>query len=210
MAFEMTGLVTDETGTPMPRTKVGLWVDYVDLASALTDQSGHYKVSFTGVPGANYFPEWDPAGTEQSVAFVVVDASGYEPYMRYVLGTTPDLVENIRLRRIKRITAGESAELIGAPDDPVCVGDAWPGRALTCRTVRVVAAGGGILGIRAVPIEAGSEIPTLTVYNGRAGSQSNPTSIRVFEGTETVVQVQTPWGINTSQPVVVKTSLSPR
>lgn len=211
MAFEMTGVVTDDLGTPVPGAKAGVWLlDYGDLSSAFTDASGGYTVSFSGVPGSNYFPDWDPPGTEHAVAFAFVEASGYQSHLRYLLGTTPHLVENIRLHRVQRITAGESAALTIAPDDTVCVGDAWPGRGLICRTVRVVAARGGILTIHAVPTQAGPELPGLTVYNDRAGSRGNPASIRVFEGTETVVHVEMPWGINASQSVVVQTSMALR
>lgn len=207
MAFEMTGVVTDDEGTPVPGAKITVWLDYVDLASALTDESGGYKVNFTGVPGLNK----GPAGTEEAVAFALVEASGYEGYAHYVLGTTQYLVGNIQLHRIKRITAGESAVLTISPDDTLCATDAAVGDQTICRTVRVVVASNGIMRIEAVPTQAGSKLPMLRVYGGGTGApQGNPSLLRVAAGIEYTVDVEVAWGFNGSQSFVVKTSMAGR
>jgi hypothetical protein len=123
MTFEMTGVVADDEGAPVPGARMEVWFDYVDLASVITDESGHYKVNFVGVPGQNHLPPRDPVGTETAVAFAQVEAPGYEFYARYILGSTQYLVEDVRLHRVTRITAGESAVLTIAPADTVCVLD---------------------------------------------------------------------------------------
>jgi len=202
----MSGVVTDDEGTPVPGARVSIWLDYDNLPSALTDGSGAYKLNFTGVPGANT----GPAGTEDSVAFAQVEAPGYERYARYLLGATEHLVENFHVHRIKRITAGESAQLTMAADDTVCAVDALPGRDSICGIVRVVAPTNGIMTVGAVPIRAGSQLPTLAVYGGNTGRQGNPTSIRVVAGTEYKVDVEVPWGIRESQSFLVQTSMAVR
>lgn len=206
MAFEMTGIVTDDEGTPVPGAKITVWLDYVDLSSALTDESGGYKVNFTGVPGLNK----GPAGTEEAVAFALVEASGYEGYARYVLGTSQYLVGNIQLHRIKRITAGESAVLTISPDDTLCATDAAVGDQTICRTVRVVVASNGIMRIEAVPTQAGSKLPMLRVYGGGTGARGNPSLLRAAAGIEYTVDVEVAWGFNGSQSFVVKTSMAGR
>jgi len=203
MAFEMTGIVTDQEGTPVPGATVMAWEDYSG-PSVLTDESGRYKLSFTGVPGSIK----GPAGTEEAVAFIHVEASGYERYARYLLGTTQHLVENVQLRRIKRITTGESAVLTIAPDDTVCVLDGLPGRDLVCGIVRVVVPASGILSIGAVPQQAGSAIPMLRAFGGGTGGWGNPTSFRVTAGTEYTVTVEVPWGFTGSQSFVVNATMA--
>ena len=141
------------------------------------------------------------------MGFVLVEAPAYDWHSRYVLGTTEHLVENIRLRRIQRITAGESAVLAVAPDDKVCASDSWPGRELICGTLRVVAPRNGTMTIEAVPSQAGSQLPALEVWGGRTGGRGNPTSISVVAGTEYTVNVELPWGISASQSFVVTTSM---
>jgi hypothetical protein len=207
----MTGRVTDDEGRPVAGAKVTIILDFGEWYGpnpwVLTDASGRYRVNFMAVPGSNHYPGLDPPGTKEAVGFVLVEASGYDWHSRYVLGTTEHLVENIRLRRIQRITAGESAVLAVAPDDKACGSDAWPGRGLICGTLRVVAPHDGTMTIEAVPGQAGSQLPTLEVWSDRTGGRGNPTSISVVAGTEYTVNVELPWGISASQSFVVKTSL---
>jgi len=211
MAFDITGHVTGDEGKPVAGAKVTIVLDigewYGPNPWAFTDASGRYRVNFTGLPGSNHYPERDPTGTKEAVGFVLVEASGYDWHSRYVLGTTEHLVEAIRLRRVQRITAGESAVLAVAPDDKVCAIDAWPGRELICGTLRVVAPRDGTMTIEAVPSQAGSQIPTLEVWADRTGGRGNPASISVVAGTEYTVNVELPWDISASQSFVVKTSM---
>lgn len=208
MTFEMTGVVVDDEGAPVPGAKVEVWFDYVDLASVVTDESGHYTVNFVGVPGQNHLAPRDPVGTEEAVAFAQVDVSGYEPYARYILGSTPYLVEDVRLHRVTRIMAGQSAVVTIAPADTVCVLDVWPGRELICGTLRVVAPSNGTVRVYAVPIQAASQPPMLALYGGGAGAPpGNPTALQVAAGTEYTVRVEVPWGSFGSQSFVVNTTL---
>jgi hypothetical protein len=209
MAFEMTGAVTDDAGAPVAGAKITVNFDdgeSSDGPSALTDGSGRYTIDFTGVPGSNYYPGLDPQGTQDAVAFALVQASGYEYYQRFILGSTPQLVENIHLHPIRHMTAGESAMLTVGPDDTVCSADAWPGRELVCRIVRVLAPTDGVMNVQAVSIDPGSQPAVLQVYGSRTGApRGNPTALQVTAGTEYLVNVEVPWG--TGQSVLVKTSI---
>src|SRR5262245_1450803 len=73
--YEMTGRITDEMGAPVPGATLKIWIDYVDVASAVTDASGAYKIAFAaGPPGSNYFPGLDPPNAVNAVAFANVEA----------------------------------------------------------------------------------------------------------------------------------------
>jgi hypothetical protein len=208
MAFGLTGIVTDERGAPVSGARVSIWLDYSDNPFTLTGHAGGYQLDFTGQPGGNHFPADDPAGTRDSVAFSIVEAAGYEPHVRHLLGTTQRLVENVQLQRIQRITAGQSVVVALSKDDSVCVVDAWPGRALICRTVRVDALRNGIMTIEAVPVQAGSERAMVHVY-GRdtGGRRGNSTAIQIIAGSEYVITVDLPWGFDGNPSFLVKTSV---
>ena len=211
MAFDMTGHVTGDEGRPVAGAKVTIVLDigewYGPNPWVFTDASGRYRVNFTELSGSNHYPGLDPPGTKEAVGFVLVEASGYDWHSRYVLGTTEHVVEAIRLRRIQRITAGESAVLAVEPDDKVCASDVWPGRELICATLRVVAPRDGFMTIEAVPSQAGTQRPALEVWGDRTGRRGNPTSISVVAGSEYTVNVELPWGISASHAFVVKTSM---
>ena len=210
MAFNMTGVVTDGEGRPVTGAKVIVSHDYDHLSSVVTDGAGRYKVNFTGAPGADHFPNADPPGTRDAVAFLEIQAPGFERVAHYILGTSEHLVQNIRLRRQRRISAGESATLAIGPDDTVCAVDAWPWRGLTCGIVHVVAKTAGTMTIDAAPAAGDGASPSLEVYshNDRIFGYGNPVSIPVAAGIEYIVNVAVPWG--TSQSVVLETALAPR
>jgi hypothetical protein len=201
ITFEMSGIVTDDEGAPVSGAKVSALRDYDDLASSLTDRAGAYKLSFTAVPGGNHYP-WDPAGTEESMAFAQVEVAGYERYFRYVVGTTPQLVVNMRLERIRRISLGETTVLTISPDDTVCVSDVWPGRDLVCEIVHVVAPVDGEVVVRATG--SGAKSPTIEFYarSGQNGTRGNPATLHVSRGTEYVLDVGIPWGTSDSVRLV--------
>lgn len=211
--FEMTGVVTDYDGRPVPGAAITVLLDLYSGPSVVTDAAGRYTLSFTSFSGAAWPGGFRGApGTEEAVAIVQLEAAGYERYVRYVLGATQHLVENFQPHRIKRITAGESMVLTiaAAPDDTVCVVDVFPGRDWVCGIVRVVVPTDGTMRVEAIPSQAGSEVSMLDVYGGNNGSRGNPTSIQVTAGTEYKIDVGVPWGISGSHSFVVKTSIAVR
>jgi hypothetical protein len=211
MEFAMGGLVSNDEGVPVPGARMTVLFDPEapdsQQPSALTDAAGRYAVNFKAVPGSAYVPNRDPAGTEDAVAFGQVEASGYERYARWILGTTQRLIENVRLHRITHITAGTPAMLTIAPDDTLCVLDVWPGRDLICGIVHVVAPTSGTMSIAAVPSQAGSDLPDIEAYGGATGARGNPVLIQVSAGTEYTVLVEVPWGHQVSQSFVLNTSV---
>ena len=169
-AFEMTGVVTDDKGTPVPGAKVVMQFDFEAGPSVLTDGSGRYSVRFASTRGANA----GPPGTELSVAMAFIEAPGYDWYARYLIAPTEQFVENFHLRRIHRITAGESAVVTVEPGSRVCGGDWSPGRETMCGTIHVVAPADGTLTVEAVPADGGPALHGLEVYDrsGRRQGQS--------------------------------------
>ena len=204
MAFEMTGVVTDDKGTPVPGAKVVIQFDFEAGPSVLTDGSGRYSVRFASTRGANA----GPAGTELSVAMALIEAPGYDWYARYLIAPTEQFVENFHLRRIHRITAGESAVVTVEPGSRVCGGDWSPGRETMCGTIHVVAPADGTLTVEAVPADSGSALHGLEVYDNRVGGRGNPVSIRVTAGSEYTADLSLPWGFTASRSFVVKTSIA--
>jgi hypothetical protein len=206
ITFELTGIVSDQNGSPVPGAKVSVLLGYDEVASGFTDSAGAYRLSFTAAPGDNHFP-MDPSGTEDAVAFAQVERAGYERYIRYIVGTAPHLVENIRLERINLITPGDATVLSFAPDDTVCWSDVWPGRELICEIVHVLAPSDGTFTVRARG--TGPSSPTLEVYarDGGGGTHGNPSTLRVTSGIEYIMVVGIPWG--TSDSVQLTTALAP-
>jgi hypothetical protein len=206
MSFEMTGLVTDDEGTPIAGATVTALLDHYTGPSVVTDASGRYSIRFASARGSNA----GPLGTELAVAMAFIESPGYDWYERYILAPTEQFVENFRLHRIRRITAGEQAVVTVAPDDRVCGIDWSPGRETICGTIHIVARTDGILTVEAVPTGAGSTIHRLQVYDSRVGGTGNPVSIPVTAGTEYVADLALPWGFKASQSFVVTTSIAVR
>jgi len=232
VAFELTGLVTDENGKPLSGAKIT--VDFLasdvpgthySETSGVSDERGIYRITFTAVPGAMK----GPVGTDDAVAFAFAAPAGClwpappsacanDADSRYVLATTKNAIQSFHLHRITRITAGESTVLTIAPDDAICINNVqdmhpWPSE-FVCRTVRIVAPGDGIMHIEAIPVEAGAALPDLEVETiGASGPccserMANPISIVVAAGTEVMANVELPWGSIGSHSFIVKTSMA--
>ncbi len=202
-SFEMTGIVIDDQGTPIPGAKVTALVDPYTGPSAVTDTSGRYRIRFDSFRGAN----GGPPGTELAVAMALVEFTGYDWYARYVVAPSEEVEQNFRLRRIRRINAGESTVVEVAPDDRVCAGDWSPGRETICGVVHVVAPTAGVLTTSAVLAEGTSSLASLTVFGSQSGGTGNPVSIPVIKGAEYRAELAVPWGLATSQSFIVKTSI---
>jgi hypothetical protein len=98
-SFEVTGIVTDERGAPMPDAVVtmGYYLGGLLRRSAVpTDASGSYRIGFTARALGNGF-----------VARAQVLAQGHEEYWRSLSRSNGrTFVENFRLYRTTRIAAG--------------------------------------------------------------------------------------------------------
>jgi hypothetical protein len=196
IAFTFTGRVTDAvTAGPIAGARVLLNGRY----AAGTDNSGNYSVA-----GQLYYGGFHNDYTD-------VSASDYESDYRYVLGT----IQNARLYRIERMTAGASKMVTIAPDDTLCVNNVQDSPSgppdYVCRSVRVVIPTDGVMMVEAVSTQGGAA-PLLEVeYKGTPvdWSTRNPTPpFQVTAGTEVVVHVEMPSTSTTSQSFDVNTSIS--
>jgi hypothetical protein len=166
-------------------------------------------VTFNGVPGSNR----GPAGTEDSVGFAQVEATGFEGYARYVSGATPRLIEDLHVHRIRRITLGESTVLTMTAADTVCASDVLPWRDQVCGIVRVVAPNSGFMAVEVLATPEGPP-PLAVTVNGGDGSSgasgASPLSIRVLAGAEYKINVSMPSGFEGSRSFAIRTSRSVR
>jgi hypothetical protein len=198
-AFEVTGVVTDDQAVPV----AGAYVTMARVEarpSVVTDASGAYKIDFKATPFVN------PGTGRSFLARAEVLADGYDEYWR-TIDSASHFVENFRLHRIKRLTAGDSLVLSVTPDNGDCHADLYG----PCGRVRVSAPASGNLRVEAVPTQEGAALPQLQVCcvagNERYG---NPITMSVTAGTESRVEVgQVSPGVITSESVIVKTSVEP-
>ena len=192
--FEVAGVVTDERGTPMAGAVVTMAMGgpASHWPSALTDASGSYKISFTAMP--NVF-----------VARAQVVAEGYEEYWRSIMRSTgaTTFIENFRLDRIIRVTAGDSIVLTVPPDVGECRG--WV--AQVCPIVRVTVPSQGHLTIEVHPIGQSAELPPVEVccVDGNE-TYGNPITVPVSSERELEVKVGLRRGVTPPLAFLVKTS----
>ena len=225
VTYQVVGVVTDDAGSPLPGARI--YFDFITSRSPGTQLSeisvtagagGAYSATFEAVPGAMK----GPAGTDDAFAFARAwvecpsweSACSYELDAQYVLANTQAAVQNFRLSRVMRITAGESAQLMLTPDAPICVNNLqdmypWP-EEFVCRTLRVLASMDGILTIEAVSPDGEHPAVEVETVDGSGWWFENPTSIPVTAGTEVRVNVEMPWGSAQSGPVLVNTTLGPQ
>lgn len=193
---EVTGIVTDERGAPLPGAAVTMahYVgELVHWPSVQTDASGSYRIGFTGTPLGNGF-----------VARAQVVADGYEEYWRSLKHGEAANAQNFRLYRLTRIVAGESTLLTVQPD----LGECRSWMALACGVVRITIPKPGRLTVEVVSNESSTEKPLLEICC-ESGNEvhGNPVSVNVTPGSEFVLLVGLGQGVSTTRSFVVKTTL---
>jgi hypothetical protein len=199
-SFEVTGMVTNEGGTPMAGAVVtmahysgGVEVHLLRWPTVSTDASGNYRIGFTATPLGNGF-----------VARAQVVADGYEEYWRSLRadGRTT-YVENVRLSRITRITAGDSIVLSVGPNMGDCRG--WV--AAVCAVVRITIPKAGRLTVEAVSDDTMTERPPLEVCC-ESGNEvyGHPVTVTVVPGPELMLFIGLGQGVSTARSFKVKTS----
>jgi hypothetical protein len=201
-AFDVTGIVTADQGTPVADAVVTMAHSLggrFHRASAVTDGSGGYAIGFTSSPWTNT--------NGRGAARAEVVAEGYDMYWRTVIATGPQLVENFRLQRIKRVAAGDSIVLSVTPDNGDCLGWLYG----PCGRVRVAVAAGGNLTVEAVLTQESARLPQLEICC-ISGNEvyGNPVTLPVIAGTEVRVEVgQSAAGVTAGQTLIVKSTLRP-
>jgi hypothetical protein len=196
----LTGQVTD-VGTSAPIS--GAIVRINGRYSTTTDSLGHY--SLTGY--------LDLGAGSVALAF----ANGYEGFERYIRGMSS---QSFRLRRIERITGGDSWSVTVTPDDTLCNNNlqdptfSVPGSGYLCRTVRVVVPSDGVMTVEALSTPGGVhpplEIETVGVSPCCSERMGNPTSIQVTAATELMVNVELAESSTISQSFTLNTSIAPQ
>jgi hypothetical protein len=203
-AFQVTGVVTNDEGVPVGGATVTMryWLGgRISAPSVVTDASGRYTIAFTSNP-------WMIGAGGRGAAQAEIVNLAYERYQRTVMATNSSLVENFRLHGIQLIVAGDSLGLSIAPDDGECSAVASG----PCRIVRVTVPTDGRMTVEAAT-QPGAEQPMIEVCcvsgNERYG---NPVTIPVTAGTATAyyeMEIGLSRGLNTTQSVLLKTSLGP-
>ena len=171
-AFQLTMLVTDDSGTAIPGASVaeiyygarppgciGCNVPYGNYVAGVTDASGSYVGGFVAAPeGESGF-----SGTPHTFAYVTAQKAGYETDRRFVSGTSTTFTQTVHLHAMRQVTAGDSLSFTIASTDPVYQElDTTPplgGGALMCRSVLVKVTSDGLLTVDAVPVDASIAAP---------------------------------------------------
>lgn len=156
-----TGLATDDEGAPVAGASVTIEVygrSSSTFFTGLTDASGTYRIDMK-VDGP-----W--TGSIKAVT------PTQEQYFDYIFSLSyPDphtVTRDVRLYRIRRINAGQSAQVTINPGDSLCGHD----DELVCRTIRVMVPAKGRLTLGCEPKGDDNGGPGLTIvdYNGRRNS----------------------------------------
>lgn len=122
--FRVTGVVTDETGTPLNGLPLHFEFAAGDFASVpelrcnsyctiSTDAAGRYELGYRAIPISFY-------GSPIAAGLVHTWRDGYQQTVQLLPLGTSEIVQNIRLRRSRVVRAGESFTSIVGPDSSMC------------------------------------------------------------------------------------------
>jgi hypothetical protein len=200
--FAVTGTVTDEQAVPIAGAQVTMshWLGgRVYRPTVVTDAAGQYAIDFTSNP-------WTTTSGRGAARAEIV-AEGYDWYWTTVLAGGPQLVENFRMHRLKRIAAGESIAVSVSPDNGDCTGWLYG----PCGRLRVMVGADGNLTVEAGLAQQSGALPQLEVCCLKGDEQyGNPVTLQVAAGTEMWVEIgQSAAGVSADQTVIVKTSFQP-
>jgi len=170
-AFQLTMLVTDDAGAPIPGASVteiyygarpsgciGCNIPYGGYVAGVTDPLGSYVGDFVAAPeGESSF-----SGTPHTFAYIIAQKANYETDRRFVSGTSTTFTQTVHLRAMRQVSAGDSLSFTIASTDPVFQDfDTAPALfgTLVCRSVLVKVTSDGLLTVDAVPRGAGIAAP---------------------------------------------------
>jgi len=194
IAFHLTGLATDDDSAPVVGAMVTILVGGSGPPPALslstsTDSQGRYNLDFSATGATGFVFAATSPGHEQFSDGVDARFDG-DP-----------IVENPRLYRIKRITAGESTIVTVAAGYSVCDGVAGTPDALPCRIVRVEVPTDGVL-----TMTCANQAMTILEF-GLSVSGTVVGGVNVKAGTERIVGIGLPSAVG-SQSCLFITSLA--
>ena len=206
--FEVSGIVTNDRGNPVAGAVVTM-AHYnggvIHWPSTVADTSGAYRISFSG--------EVLRRTVDRFVARAEVVAEGHElswySVTQPLTSTGPHkLIGNFRLYPIKRVRAGDSAEVTFPSDVGECTG--WV--AERCGVVRVTIPSTGTLTVEVTPTDQSPGQPTLEICCVSGNEiYGNPLTLTLdgLRGSELAVYIGLRRGSTVSESFVVKTALRP-
>jgi hypothetical protein len=210
--YSLSGTVTDVNGSPIPDIEIE--VDFDPEARitgcrirpcwvrAQTDKGGVYRAEFDSAP----IP-W----ADRGVAYVYAWTDEHEVNVQVVHGGSTSLVQDLRMRRIRHVTAGASVDVAVEADSSACTDleDWWALINRRCEVVRVEATRPGLLRIEARAVGGGAApflfFATSGNYGGLQKTGDGFLTVPALGGTYTVY-IALPVGV-TAQDFEVVTSL---
>jgi hypothetical protein len=192
------GTATGDDGDPVTGATVTVEPNGYPTISRVTDGRGYYSFDFD-----SYHLDIPRA----ILGFLIAESPGRDRFVNWP--ATPatggqNVVQDLHLYRIKRITAGESTLVTVVPGDTSCSEDGF----FLCRIVHVEVPNDGLLTMEVVPIPSTTNIGLALVDDFGDGSRPSKT-IHVTAGTEIVVFIGMVWTSTVSQSGVLETSLAP-
>jgi hypothetical protein len=164
-SFELSGVAVGDDGRPIANAP--LHVNFLTPngenspgLAGRTDEAGRYQVQFGAKRGAY---------SRGSTAMVWVKGDGYEIEYGWFRPTTSESHQtlDLRPRLIRQMTAGDAVSVTVAPDDTPCINNVQDIPAMkpyyTCRAVRILVPGDGILTVEATSAGSGASRPPLEI-----------------------------------------------
>ena len=219
LRYHVSGIVTDETGSPIVGASVS--VDYsrggefsspssfCPMANfcwlkTVTNDGGHYEFVFEPGPG--------PVFGANGAGVIYSWPAGYEGSIQVLPRGSPDIVQNLRLRRSRTVSVGQSITVSIEPESSLCSDlEDWYLLTRRCENFEILVGKSGTLTVDARPTEASGIVPvpffaTTGDYTSRQDPQPGTVSIGVLAGKRYRVFVGIPSGIE-AQRYDVSTSL---
>lgn len=180
MRYHVSGIVADETGSPIARAGVEIGYSRGGEFSSppffcpdtrtcwihtVTDGGGYYDIVFEPGPGPVF-------GGANGAGVIYALYEGYQPNIQSLPRGTADIVENLRLRRVRTVTAGQSITVSIAPESSLCSDlEDWWLLTSRCESVQILVDRPGTLTIEARAADAGV-IPV--VFFATSGRYTTP------------------------------------
>ena len=212
LRYHVSGIVTDETGSPIAGAR--LQVNYSRggefsspssfcpmadscLLQTVTNDGGYYEVVFEPGPG--------PVFRANGAGVISSWPAGYEGNIQLLPRGAPDIVQNLRLRRGRTVSAGQSITVSIESESSLCSDlEDWWLLTRRCESFEILAGKAGTLTVDARPTEAGGIVPvpffaTSGEYTSRQDPQPGTVSIGVLAGKRYRVFVGIPSGMAAQQ-----------
>lgn len=209
--YHVSGIVTDESGSLLANAQVAVQYDtWHGWIRTSTNDAGYYDIAFEDNVQSR-------AGVGSALALVHGDDDGHEHQVQALPWGATEIVKNLRLRRSRTITAGQSITVPIEPDSSlVWDNEDWLDLTRVWERVHIRVPEAGTLNIEARP-EAGGVVPSVAVLcidlrdncrfdwvKAPAGSGTASLKVQADSLFELLVVIRTPAA---PQRYVVSTSL---